>query len=125
MSPHPPKPAFTSHSRLAGHASPCQATAATRNEHAHDAESPAVRERLEALDDAMFAAIDGNPDALEKARALWLDSVCVLLPALIEESREQYLRYAAEVTRKFGAHELRDPATAIVALEIFDLLARD
>ncbi len=126
MPPRAPKPVFTPHTRPAGPAAVAyKAAVATCSDYALDAESSEAHQRLEALDDAMFAAIDGNADALEKARALWLDSVCVLPLAVIEESREQYLRYAAEVTRRYGAHDLRNPATAIVALEIFDLLSRD
>src|SRR5262245_24516572 len=44
----------------------------------HDGETPAVREQLEALDDAMFAAIAGNAVALERARTLWHSAVATL-----------------------------------------------
>jgi hypothetical protein len=105
----------------------CAASAAEqwRASEVHWDEMPEIREQLEALDDVMFAAIGGDSAALERARGLWSDAACQLPPALVDEAREQYLRYAAEVTRRYKASELRDPTTSIVALEMFDLLARD
>ncbi len=88
-------------------------------------EAPEVREALEALDDAMFAAMAGDAEALQRAPALWSQAVTGLGPELVDESREQYLRFAAEVTRRFQAREIRNPAAAIAALELIELLSRD
>jgi hypothetical protein len=90
-----------------------------------DAESPEVCDRLEALDDAMFAAIAGSEAALDRARELWQEALATLGWELLEESREQYLRYAAELTRRFEAHEIRNPAVAVTALEVIQLLDRE
>lgn len=90
----------------------------------HDLETPEVREHLEALDDAMFAAIAGHAGALAPARTLWTAAAGALPAALVDESREQYLRYAAEVMRRFELAEIRDPAAAIAALEVIELLAQ-
>jgi hypothetical protein len=86
--------------------------------------SAQVRELLESLDDAMFAAISGCRQALEEARQLWPAVTAAVSAELIEESREQYLRYAVEVTRRFESHEVRNPATALAALEVIELLTR-
>ena len=90
-----------------------------------DPESSEVRELLEELDDAMFDAIPGNPAALKAAAALWNRAVAELGWELVEESREQYLRYAVEITRQFewsGAHE---PEKAVAAIEVIELLTRN
>jgi hypothetical protein len=88
-----------------------------------DAESVAVRDQLEELDDAMFAAMDGAPGAYEKARALWFNAVASLPWSLVEESRDQYLRYAAEVLGRPAVHTRSAPASH-GALEVMELLAR-
>jgi hypothetical protein len=89
-----------------------------------DPDSPEVRELLESLDDAMFAAIAGEAAPLREARQLWQQAVDELPPELVEESREQYLRYATEVTRRFEAAEIREPKQALAAIEILQLLTR-
>ncbi len=88
------------------------------------AETPEVRELLEALDDAVFAALGGCDAALAKTRKLWPEVARTLGPELIEESREQYLRYAIELTRRFEFKEIRNPAIAVAALEIIEMLTR-
>jgi hypothetical protein len=88
-----------------------------------DPDSPAIRDQLEELDDAMFAAMDGVSGAIEKARALWFNAVASLPAPLIEESRDQYLRYAAEVLGRPGAY-VRSEKAMLGALEIMELLAR-
>jgi hypothetical protein len=88
-----------------------------------DPNSLVVRDQLEELDDAMFAAMDGAPGAIEKARALWFNAVASLPWGLIEESRDQYLRYAAEVLGRPGTH-VRSPEASLGALEVMELLAR-
>jgi hypothetical protein len=88
-----------------------------------DPESRQAHELLESLDDAMFAAIAGQRAAVGEAQALWQRAVSVLPHELVEESREQYLRFAAEVTRRVEDDGLRDASNAIAAFEIIALLA--
>jgi hypothetical protein len=85
---------------------------------------PEVREVLESLDDAIFGALGGCGAALERARQLWPGAVESLGWEIVEESREQYLRYAVEVTRRFESQVVRDPALALAALEVIELLTR-
>ena len=89
-----------------------------------DPESAEVRELLEALDDAIFAATAGDGAALHMARKLWPQAVEALGWNLIEESREQYLRHAIDVTRRFEWNEIRDPAAAMAAIEGIELVTR-
>ncbi|HEX6962595.1 MAG TPA: hypothetical protein VF175_12055 [Lacipirellula sp.] len=80
-------------------------------------------ELLEALDDAMFTAIAGDESVVITARDLWLQAVECLPAELVEESREQYLRYAADVARRLDGEEVCDPDKVVVAVEIIELLA--
>lgn len=90
----------------------------------HHGATAEVRELLEALDDAMFAAIAGDAGSLDKARTLWGEAVATLPLDLVDESREQYLRFAAETTRHVETADLRNPAAAVTALEVLELLTR-
>jgi len=87
-------------------------------------ESPEASQLLESLDDAMFTAIAGEAASLDEARHLWLSAIAALSREQIEESREQYLRFAAEMTRRFELGERRNPANSLVALEIVELLTK-
>jgi hypothetical protein len=112
------------HAFSPGSAGPCAGSACAPSPR-RDPESPEVRELLETLDDAMFAAIAGNDGALQRARDLWTHVVATLGWELIDESREQYLRYAADVTRRSEVSEIRNPAAAVAAIEVIELLTRD
>ena len=49
---------------------------------------------LEGLDDAVFEALAGDPDALDDAARRWRDAVRRVTPKLLAESRRQYARRA-------------------------------
>ena len=87
-----------------------------------DRDSFEVRDRLELLDDAMFAAILGDREALRQAPELWRRTVDELGWQHVEESREQYLRFAVETTRRFEWSENREVDQAMAAVEIIELL---
>lgn len=87
-------------------------------------DSEHVRELLEELDDVIFAAIRGNFEALEKARVLWPQVLANIGWELTEESREQYLRYAIEVTKRHETNGMRSPERSLHALEIISLLTK-
>ena len=87
-----------------------------------DRESREAWALVESLDDAMFAAISGDAAAMALARDLWLCAVRVLNQELVDESREHYLRFAVEAARRFECSEVRDPAKAMVAVEVIELL---
>jgi hypothetical protein len=109
--------------RGADGAPPAGGRAAHVGQRLHD-EAPEVRELLESLDDAIFGALGGCESAMQKTRQLWPNVVASLGWDLVEESQEQYLRYAVEVTRRFESQEVRDPALALAALEVIELLTR-
>ncbi len=87
-------------------------------------ESDQIRELLEALDDAIFDAIQGDEKALEQAKSLWPRAVKEIEWHLVEESRENYLRYAVDVSRRCEQHGNRSPEHALLAVEIISLLAK-
>ena len=80
---------------------------------------------LEELDDVIFAAITGDACALASAKTLWPKVVAEIGFDQVEESREQYLRYAIDVTRRLETQETRTPERAISALEVISLLTRN
>ena len=55
---------------------------------------PEVIERLESLDDIIFPAIDGDEQAIAQSKPAWQEAVAQLDPELVQESRNEYLRYA-------------------------------
>jgi len=87
--------------------------------------SEQVRAKLEELDDVIFHAIRGDPQALSQAKELWPQVVAEIGWELIEESREQYLRFAIEVAKRLENEEMRTPERAVSALDVISLLAKD
>lgn len=89
----------------------------------HSETRPDVIARLEWLDDLMFAAIDGDPVALETAPGAWKKTIEELGHAAVEESRRQYLRHAQSVWNALR-HDPDPPRCRIfAAIEIISLLA--
>lgn len=87
-------------------------------------DSPRALEMLEELDDAVFAALQGCQTALERTRQLWPQALEAIDWELIDESREQYLRFAVETTQRLQEAEIRTPERSVAALEVISLLAR-
>ena len=87
------------------------------------ADAPEVVEKLEALDDAVYDAIHGQPAALERLQALWPATLTHLGEQFLAESREQYLRYALTIWENcMDAQGVHDPARAVQALEVLCVL---
>jgi hypothetical protein len=88
-----------------------------------DADSPEVVARLEALDDAVFDAIQGKAAALADLHQLWPALKTELGEALLDESRAQYIRYALSIWQgPARSGENHDPARAVNALEVLCVL---
>jgi hypothetical protein len=83
---------------------------------------PEVIARLEALDDLIFAAIDGDPSALQQSSQAWQRAVAELGPDAIEETRRQYLRHAQGVWESLRHQEVQPPHKIFAAIEIIGLL---
>ncbi len=88
-----------------------------------DADSPDVVARLEALDDAVFDAIQGKAAALADVHEIWPALKAELGETLLEESRRQYIRYALSIWQgPAGDGENHDSARAVNALEVLCVL---
>ena len=87
-------------------------------------QSDAVRAMLEELDDVVFSAVRGDEEALEQTRTLWPQVVATIGWELVEESREQYLRFAIDITQRFETDTARKPEHAVAALEVISLLTQ-
>jgi hypothetical protein len=79
--------------------------------------------RLEWLDDLMFAAIDGDPIALDCAADAWEKTREDLGEPAVEESRQQYVRRAQTVWRTLRCEPNHPPHKVFAAIEIISLLA--
>jgi hypothetical protein len=79
--------------------------------------------RLEWLDDLMFAAIDGDPIALDRAADAWRETRDELGEPALEESRRQYVRRAQTVWRTLRCVPNHPPHKVFAAIEIISLLA--
>ncbi len=87
------------------------------------AQGPDPVEQLGILDDAVFEAIAGRTAALDGLKSLWPEIKAKLGPTLVEESREQYVRYALACRRdSLSGEELRNPAAALAVVDVMSLL---
>ena len=89
----------------------------------HSETDPDVISRLEWLDDLMFAAIEGDPVALEGAIEAWKKTLDDLGAAAVEESRRQYLRRAQSVWNALRHQPNHPPHKVFAAIEVISLLA--
>jgi hypothetical protein len=79
-------------------------------------------EKLEHLDDLVFDTIGGKQQALDKLVALWPKTLAELPRDMLEESREQYLRYALTLWNSSQSETARDPRYAVAALDVLCVL---
>lgn len=79
--------------------------------------------RLEWLDDLMFAAIDGDPVALDHAADAWNKTRSELGESAVEETRQQYMRHAQTVWHSLRHEPNHPPHKVFAAIEIISLLA--
>lgn len=79
--------------------------------------------RLEWLDDLIFAAIDGDPLALDSAADAWQRTRDDLGDTAVEETRQQYLRHAQSVWHTLRNEPNHPPHKVFAAIEIISLLA--
>jgi hypothetical protein len=102
--------------------SAAQPAAATPSKLLHP-DAREVLEKLEALDDVVFDAIDGSAAALERLKLLWPATLATLGEPLAADSREQYLRYALSIwEHSEDALSVTDPLRAVRALEVLCVL---
>ena len=84
---------------------------------------PAAADELQALEDAIFDALAGKPQALVELKQLWPTVLKMVGRSMTEPTREHYLRYALALWRQFNTSaDTHDPARACQAMEVICLL---
>ena len=88
-----------------------------------DETEPEIIARLELLDDVIFAAIEGDAVAMERAADAWRAALTDLGPDIVDESRREYLRRARTVWESLRREPNHPPHKLFAAIEIISLLA--
>lgn len=83
---------------------------------------PEDLETIERLDDTIFAALEGDAQALDSAAGEWRAANQTIDPSLLDESRRQYERRAKTIWRRYERRPDQGLATGFAALEILGLL---
>lgn len=78
---------------------------------------------LEELDDVIFGALEGDPEALDRSAKLWRRLKDEAPEKLVEESREQYVRRALAICERYRYEPCDTIAKRFAAMEILTLLA--
>jgi hypothetical protein len=86
---------------------------------------PAALERLEALDDVIFAALMGDADALDRSREMWSEVRLVISGPLLDESLAQYAKQALMVWDATRLDPDESLTKAYAALEVLEMVAED
>ena len=85
-------------------------------------ENPEALEMVEHLDDLVFDAIGGRPDAFTRLAEFWPEVLAQLEPDVLAEAREQYLRHGLTVWTQSDADPNGHAERAIAALDVLCLL---
>jgi hypothetical protein len=81
-----------------------------------------VRVKLEALDDVIFPAIEGDLQALEASEQAWKATLAEVGVAAIAETRCEYLRYARSTWRLLKSQTMGNPLRVLAVLRIIAML---
>ncbi|MEO0530492.1 MAG: hypothetical protein AAF266_07925 [Planctomycetota bacterium] len=79
-------------------------------------------ERLERLDDTVFAALAGDPGALDAAAEAWREASDAIDPGLLDDTRQHYVRRARSRWQQAKRRPGEQLAVGFAALEILRLL---
>ncbi len=90
-----------------------------------DVIQPDHLKQIEALDDVIFSALDGNPSALDQSARLYRDTASETPRGLLDESREQYVRRAESIVQGYQRSPGKALGKTFAALEILTLVAED
>lgn len=85
--------------------------------------APDHLDQIERLDDVIFAALDGDPRALEQSADLYRQTATQTPGELLDESREKYLHRAESIVQQYVAAPDEHIGRTFAALEILSLLA--
>lgn len=77
---------------------------------------------LESIDDAVWNSLHGDADALAELHMLWPQAVATMPASIVDESREQYIRYAVRTWQQQGPSNAE---LTVAALDVLSLLLED
>jgi hypothetical protein len=83
---------------------------------------PHIVEQLESLDDVIFAAIEGDPAALEASAPAWRKAVVELGSEAIAETRSEYLRCARSTWQFLSRQTIQQPLRLLAVMKIIGML---
>lgn len=83
---------------------------------------PRTLEAVESLDDTVFAALSGDPGALDNARLRWTQAQRQVSPKLVDEARSHYIERAEQSWRDYRSGTVTDVMRAFAALDVMLML---
>jgi hypothetical protein len=81
-----------------------------------------ILELLERIDELVFSAINGDDRALVELEVLWPAVADELDVYLIDQTREQYLRFVLAICSDCVGEEVRKPERAVAAIDVLGVL---
>lgn len=91
----------------------------------HNSVDGEVVAHLEALDDVIFPAIDGDENALHHVEPAWQQALATLGPEVMRESQQQYLRYARATWDYLKNKTFQHPHQLLAVMQIIIMLTGD
>src|SRR5690242_16697873 len=87
--------------------------------------SAEVVNKLEALDDVIFPAIDGDAQALSASEQAWKSTLAEVGATAIAETKSEYLRYARSTWQLLKSQTVGNPLRMLAVLKVISLLLGD
>ena len=84
-----------------------------------------VINKLEALDDVIFPAIEGDAQALSASEQVWKSTLAEVGPTVLAETRNEYLRYARSTWQLLKSQTVGNPLRTLAVLKVIALLMGD
>jgi hypothetical protein len=81
-----------------------------------------ILELLERIDDLVFSAISGDVRAMVELEVLWPAVTAELDAFLIDQTREQYLRFVLAICSDCVGEDVRKPERAVAAIDVLSVL---
>lgn len=86
---------------------------------------PETLDRLEQLDDTVFAVLGGDPSALDQLANRWREAVQTVDARLVDESRREYIRQARSLWKRSKRQPTVQLPKTFAALELLEVLSED
>lgn len=87
--------------------------------------APETLDRLEQLDDTVFAVLGGDPLALDQLATRWREAVQTVDASLVDESRREYVRHARSLWKRSKRQPSARLPEGFAALELLEVLSEE